>query len=61
MIAIVGTAGTTDLGAIDPLGALADRAQAIGAWFHVDAAVGSGLVLSERHRPRLEGSSAPIP
>ena len=48
MIAIVGTAGTTDLGAIDPLDALADRAHARGAWFHVDAAVGSGLTLSAR-------------
>src|SRR6185436_12459553 len=33
----------------------ADRAQALGAWFHVDAAVGSGLVLSPRQRPRLKG------
>jgi L-2,4-diaminobutyrate decarboxylase len=55
VIAVVGTAGTTDLGAIDPLDALADRAQARGAWFHVDAAVGSGLVLSPRQRPRLKG------
>jgi glutamate/tyrosine decarboxylase-like PLP-dependent enzyme len=55
VIAVVGTAGTTDLGAIDPLDALADRAQAHGAWFHVDAAVGSGLVLSRSQRPRLKG------
>jgi L-2,4-diaminobutyrate decarboxylase len=55
VIAIVGTAGTTDLGAIDPLDALADRAQHHNAWFHVDAAVGSGLVLSANQRPRLNG------
>ena len=55
VIAFVGTAGTTDLGAIDPLQALADRAAERDAWFHVDAAVGSGLVLSERQRPRLHG------
>jgi L-2,4-diaminobutyrate decarboxylase len=55
VIAVVGTAGTTDLGAIDPLDALADRAQHLGAWFHVDAAVGSGLILSENQRPRLKG------
>jgi len=54
-IAIVGTAGTTDLGAIDPLDALADQARERGAWFHVDAAVGSGLTLSDRHRGRLAG------
>jgi L-2,4-diaminobutyrate decarboxylase len=55
VIAIVGTAGTTDLGAIDPLDALADRARELGAWFHVDAAVGSGLMLSDTHRSRLNG------
>jgi L-2,4-diaminobutyrate decarboxylase len=55
VIAIVGTAGTTDLGAIDPLDALADRARRLGAWFHVDAAVGSGLLLSPTARHRLKG------
>ena len=55
VIAYVGTAGTTDLGAIDPLDPLADKAQQRGAWFHVDAAVGSGLALSDRHRHRLKG------
>ena len=55
VIAVVGTAGTTDLGAIDPLDALADRAQTLNAWFHVDAAVGSGLTLSARHRSKLDG------
>jgi L-2,4-diaminobutyrate decarboxylase len=54
-IAVVGTAGTTDLGAIDPLDGLADRAAACGAWLHVDAAVGSGLALSARHRHLLDG------
>ncbi len=55
MIAVVATAGTTDLGAIDPLNALADRAQARNAHFHVDAAVGSGLTLSAKHRHKLDG------
>jgi glutamate/tyrosine decarboxylase-like PLP-dependent enzyme len=55
VIAVVGTAGTTDLGAIDPLEALADRAARHGAHFHVDAAVGSGLTLSDTHRDRLKG------
>ncbi|MGD9697115.1 MAG: aspartate aminotransferase family protein [Thermoleophilia bacterium] len=54
-ICLVGTAGTTDLGAIDPLDALADRAAAAGAWLHVDAAVGAAFALSERLRPRLDG------
>ena len=37
VIAIAGTAGTTDLGAIDPHDALADRARERGAWFEPDA------------------------
>ncbi|NEE03866.1 pyridoxal phosphate-dependent decarboxylase family protein [Phytoactinopolyspora halotolerans] len=55
VIAIVGTAGTTDSGSVDPLDVLADRAARCGAWLHVDAAVGAGLALSERLRPMLDG------
>jgi L-2,4-diaminobutyrate decarboxylase len=54
-IAIVATAGTTDLGAIDPLAAVADRAAAAGAWLHVDAALGAGLALSPRLGAWLDG------
>ncbi|MCB0973121.1 MAG: aspartate aminotransferase family protein [Actinobacteria bacterium] len=54
-IAIVGTAGTTDAGAIDPLEEIADCASRFGAWFHVDAAVGGAFSLSRRLAPRLEG------
>jgi L-2,4-diaminobutyrate decarboxylase len=55
VIAVVGTAGTTDAGAIDPLDALADRAAALGAWFHVDAAVGGAFCLSKRLRGLVAG------
>jgi len=55
VIAVVGTAGTTDLGAIDPLSHLAARAADVGAWFHVDAAVGGAFAVSESLRPRLAG------
>ncbi len=54
-IALVGTAGTTDQGAVDPLAEMADRAAAHDAWFHVDAAVGAGLALSDRLRPLVDG------
>jgi L-2,4-diaminobutyrate decarboxylase len=53
--AIVGTAGTTDFGSIDPLAEIAVLAREAGAWFHVDAAYGSALLLSERHRHLLHG------
>jgi len=43
-IAIVGTAGTAELGAVDPIVKLADIAQKRGIWLHVDAAFG-GLVI----------------
>jgi L-2,4-diaminobutyrate decarboxylase len=55
IIAIVGTAGTTDLGVIDPFVEIAARATAIGAWFHVDAAVAGSFVLSEKLKSRLTG------
>lgn len=52
---LVGTAGTTATGAIDPLHALADRAVAHGLWFHVDAAYGGIAALSPHTRPSLDG------
>jgi L-2,4-diaminobutyrate decarboxylase len=53
--ALIGTAGTTDLGAIDPLAALAKRASAHDLWFHVDAAYGGALALSDARSDRLAG------
>ncbi|WP_354156193.1 MULTISPECIES: aspartate aminotransferase family protein [unclassified Arthrobacter] len=55
-MAVVATAGTTDFGAVDPLADLAALARAYGAWFHVDAAYGGGLMVSGRYRHLLEGA-----
>lgn len=54
-IALVLTAGTTDLGSIDPLRESIDEAARHGVWTHVDAAAGGALVLSEVHRGLLRG------
>ena len=37
---VIGTAGTTNAGAIDDLDAMADICQHHNIWFHVDAALG---------------------
>ncbi|HEY8606501.1 MAG TPA: pyridoxal-dependent decarboxylase [Noviherbaspirillum sp.] len=52
---IAGSAGTVDIGAIDPLSALADIAAREGVWFHVDGAYGALAMLSPRIAPRLAG------
>ncbi len=54
-MAVVATAGTTDFGVIDPLGPIAEVCHDHGVWFHVDAAYGGGLLVSERRRGLLDG------
>lgn len=52
---VVATAGTTDVGAVDPLDDLADIAAAEGLWFHVDGAYGGFFVLCGEGRKTLRG------
>ncbi|HEV7626749.1 MAG TPA: pyridoxal-dependent decarboxylase, partial [Streptomyces sp.] len=63
-VLVIATAGTTDLGAIDPLAELADVVREYGqldgrspgrARLHVDAAYGGMLLFSRRLRSRLAG------
>jgi len=55
VMAVVATAGTTDFGSIDPLPRIADLCAASGAWLHVDAAYGCGLLVSPTRRQLLDG------
>jgi glutamate/tyrosine decarboxylase-like PLP-dependent enzyme len=55
---VVGTAGTTAAGAIDPLQDLARFCPSEGLWFHVDAAWGGTAVISPRLRSCLNGIDA---
>ncbi len=55
IIALVGIAGTTETGTVDPLDDLADLCQEHDIHFHVDAAWGGPVLLSERYAHRLKG------
>ena len=52
---VLASAGTTDVGAIDPIERIADVAEAEGLWLHVDAAYGGFFALVDSVRPRLAG------
>jgi len=52
---IVGVAGTTSTGVIDPLEDLAVIARESELWYHVDAAYGAPLAFSEKHKHKLRG------
>lgn len=52
---VIGIAGTTSTGVIDPLDYLAQIAEENNCWFHVDAAYGGPLRFSDRHRDKLTG------
>jgi aromatic-L-amino-acid decarboxylase len=52
---VVGTAGTTSAGVIDPLLQLAEVARKHRLWYHVDAAWGGAAVVSDRLQPLLMG------
>lgn len=55
VLSVIGIAGTTETGHVDPLDELADVAQELGAWFHVDAAWGGASLFSDKYRHLMNG------
>ncbi len=55
ILALVGVAGSTETGSIDDLPTLARMAQAHDIWFHVDAAWGGAILLSDKYKQILDG------
>ncbi|MEL6345531.1 MAG: aminotransferase class I/II-fold pyridoxal phosphate-dependent enzyme [Myxococcota bacterium] len=52
---VVASAGSTTVGSVDPLRALATVCQEEGMWFHVDGAYGGCFALTDRGRDVLDG------
>ncbi len=55
VLAIVGVAGASETGSVDPLNQMADIAQAHNIYFHVDAAWGGPTLCSARYAAILKG------
>lgn len=51
----VATIGTTDFGSIDNVKGMSELCKKHNMWLHADAAYGSGVILSEEYKHRLEG------
>ncbi len=54
-VAAIGTAGTTNTGAVDPLNTIADICEENKMWFHVDGAYGALFMLTEKGQKVLSG------
>lgn len=52
---VVATAGTTVLGAFDPIDEIANLCEKYNMWLHVDAAWGGGALMSQKYRHLLYG------
>ncbi|MGV6813601.1 MAG: pyridoxal phosphate-dependent decarboxylase family protein [Phycisphaerales bacterium] len=52
---VIATAGTTVLGAFDPIRQCGEIAREFGVWFHVDASFGGSAALSDRWKHLLDG------
>ncbi|HTK82532.1 MAG TPA: aminotransferase class V-fold PLP-dependent enzyme [Bacteroidota bacterium] len=55
---VIASAGTTDVGAVDPMDTIAAIARNHGMWFHVDGAYGGFFILCEEGKKILKGMEA---
>jgi len=55
VLAVVGIAGTTETGNIDPLDQIGELAEEAGSYYHVDACWGGSALLVDEYRPILKG------
>ncbi|KAJ1656663.1 Glutamate decarboxylase 2 [Dispira simplex] len=53
---VAATAGTTVMGAFDPMEAIADIAKRFNLWFHVDGSWGASVIFSKSHQHLLQGA-----
>ena len=52
---VIGSAGSTDTGTVDPLDDIADITSSEGLWLHIDAAYGGFFQLTKRGKGTLNG------
>jgi glutamate/tyrosine decarboxylase-like PLP-dependent enzyme len=52
---VVASAGTTDVGAIDPLAEIGEIAKRHDLWYHIDAAYGGFFILTSEGKEKLRG------
>ena len=53
---VFASAGTTDTGSLDPLGAIGEIARDHDVWYHIDAAYGGFFMLSNELKPAFKGT-----
>jgi len=52
---VVASAGTTDVGAVDPLAEIGEIAKRSGLWYHIDAAYGGFFILTDEGKQKFRG------
>ena len=53
---VIGTAGTTNTGSVDPLPEISALCKKYNLWFHIDGAYGASVLLSPKYKSLLNGT-----